>query len=108
MKAFLANHAKHFRRFAVQSSGKDLGSIPPPAPFPGENHGFESRAKSPSPAIAAMSSIVSKPTNSLRSPHTRVRQNEMQNARSIHPEFITREELKRELDFVRRLIESRK
>jgi len=107
MKKFLASLAKRFRRFASHSSGNDQEPVSPPA-FSGEHDGFDSRAGIASASIAPIPPSVSRHTNGLRSQQALSKPNEMQNARSVNPDFITRDELKREVDLLRRLIESRK
>lgn len=109
MKNILTRLARQFRIFAAGPSG-NTESVPSPEPsaFAGKNHAiapFPGTAPTP---LTAITPNASRPPNSLRTGPARPKPNELQNANSFNSDFITREELKRELDLVRRLIESRK
>jgi hypothetical protein len=107
MKRILASLVKHLRRFAAHPSGNDTESISPPASaaFAGGNDGSASRAAisstSLSPGILRQPGIIQPPQRMPQS-------NDGKDARPFHPEFTTRQELQRELELLRRLIESRK
>jgi hypothetical protein len=109
MKNFLANLAKRFLEFASDRSGPDTKSVSPAASaaFSTEHDGVESRRGNPPSSTSAISPGV------LRSNRPSSRQpfanpNETNSAHSVDSNFITREELKRELDLLHRLIENRK
>ena len=108
MKRILASLAKRFRTFAGHSTGDDtepVSSLAPSAPGT-ENDGSQSRAGISSAQGFATAPIVPTQKRIIQLPMSQPR--EMKDAASSNPDFITRQELQRELDLLRRLIESRK
>lgn len=109
MISLLINLANRFRRFTAESSGFDrnstLQSSPQPVSFP------RAKEKSdPTSGISPASINTSPPAISrkLAFEAAVLRSREAKDDSSFNPDFITREELKRELNLLRRLIESRK
>jgi hypothetical protein len=104
MKKILSDLAKRFRRFTTNSSDHTQSSVNiPPA------------------SIITISPSVSGVEGTRRAQPPTASQNAVKNSQAVQsrglsngntfsfsPDFITRQELKRELDLVRRLIESRK
>src|SRR5690349_5838076 len=106
MKNIFSSLAKRFQRFA-NSSSRDTEPVSSPeirVP-PRAKHAFESHPKTASASVAQTSRISLRPGGVHSQPATR-KPNEAMSVNSF--EFITRQELKRELDVLRRLIESRK
>jgi hypothetical protein len=121
MKKLLAIVAAHLRRFAGDSFGNDIES---PSTFStlqgaGEDK-FVSGAKKLS-SILTVSATASKRESSSIAPQVGGARNELESSDGVRPrisleianspsrpDFITREELKRELNLLRHLIESRK
>jgi hypothetical protein len=110
MKTILATLAKHFRRLTANSSGTETDPVSSPSPFAfsGQKDGFESPTKNSSAPITTILSSVSTRQNSLPPQPTIPKLNESKDANSFNRDFITRQELERELELLRRLIESRK
>jgi hypothetical protein len=106
MKKLLTNLAKRFRRFTANSPGHQPELVPTASPQPPvlaeEKDSFESH-----PKISAASIISRQPSGSNSGQQT-LKRNDTRGAASVGADFITRQELKRELHLLRRLIESRK
>ena len=110
MKTLLASIAKHLRKFATHNSANDAESVPAPvrSSFPGERQGSGFRRDIPSAPNTAISQGISRQQN-INQPQQRIFEtNQVKDARSANANFITRRELERELELLRRLIESRK
>lgn len=110
MKRFLISFAKRFRRATANSSddNSESGPSPQPSALFGKEDALEPRSKIPPASNTAISLSASKQQGDLRIQQAVLKSNETGDTSSFNPDFITREELKRELDLVRRLIESRK
>jgi hypothetical protein len=109
MKKILTSFAKHFRRFTANSFTHDPEpASSPQSPAPEEKEIFESLAKTPLASVAATSSSISTRKSGIHPQRAILKANEAQSTNSFSPDFITRQELKGELDLLRRLIESRK
>ena len=102
--------AKCFGRF--NWTGIHTGPVPAfrpePPVFHAEKAGFELPAKTSQIVITASSPAASLRPGSTRTQPPAQRANGAGVAPSFSPEFITRQELQRELNSLRRLIENRK
>ena len=109
MKKFFAILVAHLQRYAGNASGNDAGSPPLFSPSPDGNI-------PPVPEISRSASTRETAPPASRSHRNRNEDRVSVGASSLRDsntgspnlDFITREELKRELDLLRRLIESRK
>jgi hypothetical protein len=111
MKKIFAHLAQRIRRFATDSRQHDPGSFPESSPRITAD--FEEKADSgqrsnaPRSANSATSPNIS-PQLAHRPAQLVQKSTQAREAVSNNPEFITRRELQREMDLLRRLIESRK
>ena len=109
MKKILTNLVKQIRRFASNSSGHDTEPIPDrrlSSDFK-EKAGFESHTHiPPSPIVTTLPDVPTHQRGSRGQPP--LKPTEARPDNSINHDSITRQELQREVDLLRRLIESRK
>lgn len=110
MKKILAHLAKRFRTFTTNSSRNDPEpvSASESSTFSAENDAFAARRKNPTISGSAISPAASRQPTNLHSQQSIQKLNEASVINSSNPDFITRQELERELELLRRLIESRK
>ncbi len=109
MKKILISLAQRFRKFTANASGNNAASVAPfqTSVFSEKEDGFELGAKIPS-SITTILPGASRPQSDIQSQQALVKPSAMESGNSFPPDFVTREELKRELDLLHRLIESRK
>jgi len=110
MKNIFTSLAKRFRRLAANFPGAapETDSSSPLFFSPDEKDGVKSHAKIPSARTATVLPKTFEQQKTPQSPQGIVKPNETRGANPFNSDFITRQELSRELDFLRRLIESRK
>ena len=111
MKKIFAHLAQRIRRFATDSLERDLGPIPETLPrltadfenkpdSGGRSNAHPSANSAKSPNISPQ--LVHRPAQPVQ------KSTQARDTVSNNPNFITRQELQREMDLLRRLIESRK
>jgi hypothetical protein len=109
MKKFFAILAEHFQRLAGNSTGNEAGAAPLFPPSAGTNLPAVPTAL-PSASMRGTTPTASRSNQGRNEGSASGGASSLRNkgTPSLNPDFITRQELNRELDLLRRLIESRK